>query len=61
MKLLRDIGKAYYALTSYDSKKAVLLFNDLPIHQLSTCWLMEKLAIAYFDAGESNMVCMPRF
>lgn len=56
MSLLLDIGKAYQALTSYDCKKAITLFESLPIHQLSTCWVMEKLAMSLYETGENSLV-----
>jgi len=55
MRLLQEIGKAYQALLLYDCKKAVKLFEDLPIHQQSTCWVMEKIAIAYFETGDLDL------
>ena len=57
MHLLQDIGKASQALYLYDSKKAVTLFENLPMHQLTTSWVMEKLAIAYYEMGDMNLVC----
>ena len=49
MQLLQDIGKAYFALASYDCKKAVALFEALPSHQLNTCWVLQQIATAYFE------------
>lgn len=56
MKLLVDIGKAYSALSSYDCRKAIELLENLPLHQLSTSWVMDKLAISYYECGENDMV-----
>ena len=56
MHLLQDIGKAYHSLTTYDCKRAITLFENLPVHQLSTCWIMERLAIAYYECGEMTLV-----
>jgi len=49
MQLLQDIGKAYAALASFDCKKAISLFNALPPHQLSTCWVLQQIGTAYFE------------
>jgi len=56
MKLLLDIGKAYEALAMYDCRKAIELFESLPLHQLSTSWTMEKLAISYYECGNNELV-----
>lgn len=56
MKLLQEIGKAYHALSLYDCKKAVNLFEELPLHQQETCWVMDKIAISYFELGEMDLV-----
>lgn len=55
MKLLVSIGKAYQALAFYDCKRAIELFDNLPLHQLSTSRLMEKLAISYYECGENTL------
>ena len=56
MKLLVDIGKAYETLATYNCRKAIELFENLPLHQLSTSWTMEKLAISYYECGDNEMV-----
>ena len=61
MKLLVDIGKAYSALSSYDCRKAIELLENLPLHQLSTSWVMDKLAISYYECGENDMVSIHSF
>ena len=58
MKLLQEIGKAYHALSLYDCKKAVNLFEELPLHQQETCWVMDKIAISYFELGEMDLVSL---
>ena len=55
MSLLQDIGKSCTALYLYDSKRAAEMLEALPMHQLNTCWVMEKLAIAYFEMNEMKM------
>lgn len=52
MTLLKDIGKAYHLLTTYNCQKAIEVFESLPLHQMSTCWVLEKMAIAYFETGD---------
>ena len=61
MQLLQDIGKAYFALASYDCKKAVALFEALPSHQLNTCWVLQQIATAYFEMTDYHQVCKRSF
>ena len=61
MRLLVDIGKAYSALVSYDCRTAIELFEDLPLHQMSTSWVMDKMAISYYESGDNDMVCLLLF
>ena len=56
MQLLQDIGKAYAALASFDCKKAISLFNALPPHQLSTCWVLQQIGTAYFEMTDYHQV-----
>ena len=56
MKLLVDIGKAYSAMAIYDCRKAIELLEQLPLHQLTTSCMLEKLAICYYESGNNDMV-----
>eukprot|EP00111_Clytia_hemisphaerica_P019211 TCONS_00056726-protein len=55
MKLLVDIGKAYSAMATYDCRKAIELLEQLPLHQLTTSCMLEKLAICYYESGNNDM------
>ncbi|XP_065655837.1 cell division cycle protein 27 homolog isoform X2 [Hydra vulgaris] len=52
MRLFQDLGKAYHALSIYDSKKAVDYFSSLPLNHQTTSWVMEQLGLAYYEMGE---------
>lgn len=57
LSLLQLIGKAYQALSEYDCKQAVELFNDLPPHQYSTGWVLSQIGRAQFEQQEYHEVC----
>lgn len=52
LHLLQSIGKAYQALSQYDCKKAIELYEDLPLHQYNTAYVLCHLGRAYFELSE---------
>ncbi|XP_035661113.1 cell division cycle protein 27 homolog [Branchiostoma floridae] len=52
MTLMRDLGHAYLALSHYDCRKAVTLFQQLPQHQYNTGWVLSHIGRAYFELAE---------
>ncbi|XP_052079303.1 cell division cycle protein 27 homolog [Mytilus californianus] len=52
LHLLQCIGKAYQALSQYDCKKAIEMYQDLPIHQYNTAYVLCQLGRAYFELSE---------
>uniref|UniRef100_A0A2C9JCN1 Cell division cycle protein 27 homolog n=1 Tax=Biomphalaria glabrata TaxID=6526 RepID=A0A2C9JCN1_BIOGL len=52
LHLLRNIGKAYLALSQYNCKDAVELFSDLPEHQYNTGWVLCQVGKAFYELTE---------
>lgn len=52
LRLLRDVGKAYQALSRYDLKKAVELFKSLPPQHYNTAWVLCQVGKALFEMAQ---------
>uniref|UniRef100_F6TGR1 Cell division cycle protein 27 homolog n=1 Tax=Ornithorhynchus anatinus TaxID=9258 RepID=F6TGR1_ORNAN len=52
MSLLRDMGKGYLALCSYNCKEAINLLSHLPSHHYNTGWVLGQIGRAYFELSE---------
>ncbi|XP_029430073.1 cell division cycle protein 27 homolog isoform X2 [Rhinatrema bivittatum] len=52
MSLLRDMGKGYLALCSYNCKEAINILNHLPSHHYNTGWVLCQIGRAYFELAE---------
>uniref|UniRef100_A0ACB8EU26 Anaphase-promoting complex subunit cdc27 n=1 Tax=Sphaerodactylus townsendi TaxID=933632 RepID=A0ACB8EU26_9SAUR len=52
MSLLRDMGKGYLALCSYNCKEAIHILSHLPSHHYNTGWVLCQIGRAYFELGE---------
>ncbi|XP_071486062.1 cell division cycle protein 27 homolog [Diadema antillarum] len=52
LRLLRDIGKAYLALSRYDLKKAIDLFKALPPQHYNTAWVLCQVGKAFFELAQ---------
>ncbi|XP_072034450.1 cell division cycle protein 27 homolog [Amphiura filiformis] len=52
LALLREIGKAYLALSQYDCRKAISLFSNLPTHHYNTGWVLCQVGRARFELAE---------
>lgn len=52
MSLLRDMGKGYLALCSYNCKEAINILSHLPSHHYNTGWVLCQIGRAYFEMAE---------
>lgn len=58
MSLLRDMGKGYLALCSYNCKEAINILSHLPSHHYNTGWVLCQIGRAYFELAEYMQVGM---
>ena len=56
MSLLRDMGKGYLALCSYNCKEAIHILSHLPSHHYNTGWVLCHIGRAYFELAEYMQV-----
>lgn len=56
MSLLRDMGKGYLALCSYNCKEAINILSHLPSHHYNTGWVLCQIGRAYFELAEYMQV-----
>lgn len=52
LHLLQMVGKAYQALAQYDCRKAISYFQELPVHQYNTGWVLCHVGRAYSELAE---------
>ncbi|XP_036408326.1 cell division cycle protein 27 homolog [Megalops cyprinoides] len=52
MNLMRDIGKGYLALCSYNCKEAIAILSQLPSHHYNTGWVLGQIGRAHFELAE---------
>ncbi|MBN3293624.1 CDC27 protein, partial [Polypterus senegalus] len=52
MNLLRDMGKGYLALCSYNCKEAINILSQLPSHHYNTGWVLCQIGRAHFELAE---------
>ncbi|XP_054314854.1 cell division cycle protein 27 homolog isoform X6 [Pongo pygmaeus] len=52
MSLLREMGKGYLALCSYNCKEAINILSHLPSHHYNTGWVLCQIGRAYFELSE---------
>lgn len=74
MSLMRDIGRGYLALCSYNCREAISILSQLPAHHYNTGWVLGQIGRAHFElaeymqvsvlrtdfliSGQSNMICV---
>lgn len=58
MSLLREMGKGYLALCSYNCKEAINILSHLPSHHYNTGWVLCQIGRAYFELSEYMQVSM---
>ena len=56
MSLLREMGKGYLALCSYNCKEAINILSHLPSHHYNTGWVLCQIGRAYFELSEYMQV-----
>uniref|UniRef100_A0A8C9V143 Cell division cycle protein 27 homolog n=1 Tax=Scleropages formosus TaxID=113540 RepID=A0A8C9V143_SCLFO len=52
MSLMRDMGKGYLALCSYNCKEAIGILSQLPSHHYNTGWVLSQIGRAHFELAE---------
>ncbi|XP_029613110.1 cell division cycle protein 27 homolog isoform X3 [Salmo trutta] len=52
MSLMRDIGRGYLALCSYNCKEAISILSQLPSHHYNTGWVLGQIGRAHFELAE---------
>ncbi|XP_041029169.1 cell division cycle protein 27 homolog isoform X1 [Carcharodon carcharias] len=52
MNLLREMGKGYLALCSYNCKEAIGILSQLPSHHYNTGWVLCQIGRAHFELAE---------
>uniref|UniRef100_A0A8B9H9A1 Cell division cycle protein 27 homolog n=1 Tax=Astyanax mexicanus TaxID=7994 RepID=A0A8B9H9A1_ASTMX len=52
MSLMRDIGRGYLALCSYNCREAICILSQLPAHHYNTGWVLGQIGRAHFELAE---------
>lgn len=52
MALLRDIGRGYVALCSYNCREAISILSSLPSHHYNTGWVLGMVGRAHFELAD---------
>ncbi|XP_078140976.1 cell division cycle protein 27 homolog isoform X4 [Centroberyx gerrardi] len=52
MALLRELGRGYQALCSYNCREAVSILSSLPPQHYNTGWVLTHIGRAYFELAE---------
>ncbi|MCI4395307.1 hypothetical protein PGIGA_G00178890 [Pangasianodon gigas] len=52
MSLMRDIGRGYLALCSYNCREAISILSQLPAHHYNTGWVLGQIGRAHFELAE---------
>ncbi|XP_031423287.1 cell division cycle protein 27 homolog isoform X3 [Clupea harengus] len=52
MSLMRDVGRGYVALCSYNCKEAINILSQLPTHHYNTGWVLSQIGRAHFELAE---------
>lgn len=56
MTLMRDIGRGYLALCSYNCREAINILSQLPSHHYNTGWVLGQVGRAHFELAEYMQV-----
>lgn len=56
MTLMRDIGRGYLALCSYNCREAINILSQLPSHHYNTGWVLGQIGRAHFELAEYMQV-----
>ncbi|XP_048869319.1 cell division cycle protein 27 homolog isoform X2 [Brienomyrus brachyistius] len=52
MSLMREMGKGYLALCTYNCKEAINILSQLPSHHYNTGWVLGQIGRAHFELAE---------
>ncbi|XP_033933732.2 cell division cycle protein 27 homolog, partial [Pseudochaenichthys georgianus] len=52
MALLRELGRGYQALCSYNCREAINILSSLPPPHYNTGWVLTHIGRAYFELAE---------
>ena len=58
MALLRELGRGYQALCSYNCKEAINILTSLPPQHYNTGWVLTHIGRAYFELAEYTQVTL---
>lgn len=53
---MRDIGRGYLALCSYNCREAINILSQLPSHHYNTGWVLGQVGRAHFELAEYMQV-----
>lgn len=56
MVLLRELGRGYLALCSYNCREAINILTSLPPQHYNTGWVLTHIGRAYFELAEYTQV-----
>lgn len=56
MALLRELGRGYQALCSYNCREAINILTSLPPQHYNTGWVLTHIGRAYFELAEYTQV-----
>lgn len=60
MVLLRELGRGYLALCSYNCREAINILTSLPPQHYNTGWVLTHIGRAYFELAEYTQVSPDR-
>ncbi|XP_067934627.1 cell division cycle protein 27 homolog isoform X2 [Watersipora subatra] len=52
LSLLRDLGSAYLASQTFNVRRAVKIYENIPYHQYRTGWVLAEVGKAYLELSE---------
>lgn len=56
MALLRELGRGYLALCSYNCREAINILTSLPPQHYNTGWVLTHIGKGYFELAEYTQV-----
>lgn len=56
MAMLRELGRGYLALCSYNCREAINILSSLPPQHYNTGWVLTHIGRAYFELAEYTQV-----
>ncbi|XP_028393354.1 cell division cycle protein 27 homolog [Dendronephthya gigantea] len=55
LSLYQELGNAYVALTSYECKESLALFEAVQPHHYNTCWVLSQVARNHFELAQYHL------